>query len=440
MLYHIPLKDMLIYFYLVAGPFYMFALVTTRDWPALWIIGLMFLLSLVQFFHGGFRLWFDRSTYYLFFFAAAYVVGALVIVMGDHSMTLLGRAPQERAVTTLVRVLYVVVVFGLFVNFLADADHRTLKRIFVAQIVIGAIIAAFGILQYITAGVFGWGGLTGIEGTSETFKVRSSFFGIGRTRAYRSAAVFQEPSAFGFFLVPLFVKVVLSLLENEIIINRKVHITILGIFVLAILFNFSLTAILSSTIIMLALMVVTFGRSRLLLWVVLFAFGCLGLMLLTPVGGLLVDRIDRVLQFSDVSTLDRLFRVYVGLRVALENPLFGVGPGFYAYLYPIYGGVDRSTMATPLNLWLTIITDVGLIGSIPFLIFLKNVLGRARKTVARNPLVRAYFWSTVSFLLLLSTIDIWYLEVFWFDLAMLVVLASGPFSRRNRSAGALAVT
>jgi O-antigen ligase len=155
-------------------------------------------------------------------------------------------------------------------------------------------------------------------------------------------------------------------------------------------------------------------------------------ILLTPVGGLLIGRIDRVFQLGDVSTLDRLFRVYVGILVVLQAPLIGVGPGFYSFLYPIYGGVDRTVMATPLNLWLTILTDIGIIGMIPFVIFLKNVIGRAKKNVHHNPLVRAYLWSTVSFLLLLSVIDIWYLEVFWFDVAMLVVLSNGPFASPNR--------
>jgi O-antigen ligase len=66
------------------------------------------------------------------------------------------------------------------------------------------------------------------------------------------------------------------------------------------------------------------------------------------------------------------------------------------------------------------------------LFFLKNILGRAKKRIDRNPLVRVYLWSTVSFLLLLSTDDFWYLEMFWFDVAMLVVLSNGLFSSSPR--------
>jgi O-antigen ligase len=427
-LFDVPLKEWMVYLYLLVSPFYMFALVTTRDWPALWIVGFMLLLFVVQFFHSGFRFWLDSSSYSLLFFLAAYVVGTLIILFSDLSMTLLGRTPQERAITTLVRVIYVVIVYGLFINFLADADAKTLKRIFVVQIAVGSVIALFGIAQYITAAVFSWRGLIGIEGTNETFKMGSSFFGIGRSRVYRSAAIFSEPSAFGFFLVPLFIKVVLSFIENAIIVNKKVHLTLLGIFVLAILFNLSLTAIFSTAILMMVLFGTTFGGSRILLWIIVFTLICFGFILVTPVGGLLLGRVDRVFQFSDVSTLDRLFRVYVGFLVLLKSPLIGVGPGFYSFLYPIHGGVDRFVMATPLNVWLTFLTDIGILGIIPFLFFLRNIFSRAKKRIDRNPLVRVYFWSTVSFLLLLSTDDFWYLEVFWFDVAMLVVLSNGLFS------------
>lgn len=422
----------MIYLYLLVSPFYMFALLTTRDWPGLWIVGLMLMLFIVQFFHSGFRFWLDSSSYPLFFFLAAYVVGTLLVVLSDHSMTLLGRSPQERSINTLIRVFYVVVVYGLFVNFLADADSKTLKRIFSAQILIGSVIALFGIAQYITATVFSWGGLIGIEGTNETFKMGSSFFGLGRTRVFRSAAIFSEPSAFGFFLVPLFIKVVISFLENVFVVNRKFHLVLLGVFVLAILFNLSLTAIFSSVILMMFLFGTTFGGSRVLVWIMVFAVFCFGVILLTPVGALLLGRIDRVFQLGDVSTLDRLFRVYVGLLVVIQSPFIGVGPGFYAFLYPIHGGVDRMILATPLNIWLSFLTDVGILGIIPFLFFLKNVLGRAKKRLGHNPLARAYLWSTVSFLLLLSTLDIWYLEVFWFDVAMLVVLSNGRFASSNR--------
>ena len=423
----------MIYVYLFVSPFYMFALVTTRDWPALWVIGLMLMLFLVQFFHSGFRFWLDSSHASLLFFVAAYIAGTLLIVLTDHSVTLLGRSPGDRAITTLTRVLYVMVVYGLFVNFLADADSATLRRIFVVQIMIGAVIALFGIVQYITAAVFSWGGLIGIEGTNETFKMGSTFFGFGKTRLYRSAAIFQEPSAFGFFLVPLFLKVILSYMQNVVIVNRPFHLALVGIYVLAILFNFSLTAIFASAILMAVLVGTTFRGSRVVVGILFFSLLCLGLILLTPVGCLLLGRLDRVFSFSDVSTLDRLFRVYVGIMVFLKAPLIGVGPGYYGFLYPIYGGLERMVLATPLNIWLTILTDVGIVGIIPFLFFLRNIFRRARTNLAHNPLVRVYIWSTASFLLLLTTIDLWYLEVFWFEAAMLVVLSNGNFSELRHS-------
>jgi O-antigen ligase len=426
-MFDVPLKEWMIYVYLLASPFYMFAIATNRDWPALWVVGAMLLLFVVQFSHSGFRFWLDSSAYSLLFFLAAYVIGTIVVGFTDYSVTLLGRTPQDRAITTLIRIVYALIVYGLFINFLGDADDKMIRRIFAFQIVFGAIVALFGIVQYITAAVFSWGGLISLEPTNETFKMGSSFFGIGRTRVYRASAVFQEPSAFGFFLVPLFIKVILAFMHDVIIVSRKFHLTLLAIFVLAILFNFSLTALFSTAILMIILFSTTFRGSRVLLWTSVFTIASLGLILLTPVGSLLAGRVDRVFQFSDVSTLDRLFRAYVGIRIVIESPAFGVGPGLYAYLYPMYGGLERSLLATPLNIWLTFLTDVGIVGFIPFVFFLKNVFGRAKRRENRHPLVRAYLWSTVSFLLLLTTIDLWYLEMFWFDIAMLVVLANGLF-------------
>ena len=123
---------------------------------------------------------------------------------------------------------------------------------------------------------------------------------------------------------------------------------------------------------------------------------------------------------------------FTGLRVFLENPLIGVGPGGYAFWYPRFGGFVVGGMASPLNMWLYFLTDVGILGVIPFALFVANIARRSYRSVSTHPLVIVYLWSLVSFLVLHSTNDMWYIEIFWFELAMMVVLISSPkFVLRN---------
>lgn len=419
-------KDWLIGLFLVASPFFMFAIVADRDWPTLWVMLFAGFFLVIEFLRTGGHFWIDRSYGYLGWFLAAYVLSMLIVLFSPYTMSLLGRTPPERAITITLRIFFAAFVYVVFVNCLADGSERSFHRIFVIEMMVGLFVAFFGILQYVSFVGFGYDGLTHIEPTNETYKLYSSFLGKGSQRVYRAAAFFNEPSVFGFFLVPFFVKAIVARSQQIILGTKTIHAVIIGVFLLAILVNMSLTAVLSVFIITVLFLLYSLRNSPYFGRILLLSMGILVLIVVSPVGSIIVERLDRVLGLQDPSTLDRIFRAFTGVRVFLESPFYGVGPGGYAFWYPRYGGFLVEGMAAPLNMWLYFLTDVGILGFIPFLMFLGSILRRGYRAWARHRLVPVYFWSLISFLVLHSTIDMWYIEIFWFELAMLTTLASAP--------------
>jgi hypothetical protein len=75
---------------------------------------------------------------------------------------------------------------------------------------------------------------------------------------------------------------------------------------------------------------------------------------------------------------------------------------------------------------------VGIIGFLPLLFFLWNVLRRGIRYSSSNALVPVYLWSVVSYLVLLTTLDFWFLEMFWFEVAILLTLTAGWSLNRGR--------
>ena len=51
------------------------------------------------------------------------------------------------------------------------------------------------------------------------------------------------------------------------------------------------------------------------------------------------------------------------------------------------------------------------------------------KSASRNPLVPVYLWSVLAYLILLTTLDFWFLELLWFELAVLLTLSTGREAR-----------
>ena len=93
----------------------------------------------------------------------------------------------------------------------------------------------------------------------------------------------------------------------------------------------------------------------------------------------------------------------------------------------MFGQLVFGGLASPLNVWISFLTDAGIIGLIPFVLFLVNVLRRSARAIWRHPLVKVYLWGVFSLLILLTTLDAWYWETLWFELAVLIGLTSSHF-------------
>jgi O-antigen ligase len=187
-----------------------------------------------------------------------------------------------------------------------------------------------------------------------------------------------------------------------------------------------MTGIVSTVLIFLLIWGASVRRSGALIRISVLAVFAGGLLIIvTPLGSMVAERLTQIFELSDLSTLDRLFRAATGFMVFLENPLFGVGPGGYAFLYPRLGGIQFNIMATPLNVWLSFLTDVGIPGFLCLCWFLWGLLRRSFRHIRTDSLVAVYFWSSVSYLVLLTSSDNWFTEMFWFELAMLLVTSQG---------------
>jgi O-antigen ligase len=425
--YAFPIKEWLMYLFLAASPFYMFAVFADRDWPTLWVMLAIFFFLALEFLYTQGKFWYDRSFTYLALFISCYLLSALIVLFTHHAESYLGRTPEDRALTVTIRALFAGAVYLAFVNCMAGCSERSYRKIFYVQMMVGTAIAMFGIVQYVSFVGFSYDGLTHIAPTNETYALQSSFLGRGSQRIYRAAAIYNEPSIFGFFLAPFLVKAVVARAHNVIIGNTIVHGLLIVTLTTAIAMNLSLTAVLSVVFVTFVFVAYSLRGTPYFGKFLLASLVLLVLFMLSPLGSTVLQRLDVVFGLRDPSTLDRVFRAYTAFEVFLQSPVFGIGPGGYAFWYPKLKGFIVQGMASPLNMWLSFLTDAGIFAFIAFLVFLGNILRRAYRARARHPLLRVYLWSLFCYLVLLTTIDIWYSELFWFELAMLLSLASSPF-------------
>jgi len=428
----VPIPKWLVYSYVVVNPFFVFSILFSRDFASFWIIVTLFLFVFVETIRKGGKVLFDRTVFYLFLMFAAYAIGTIVILFQEPSFTWAGRTPLDRAIGIDIRLGYVLLAYYVFVYVLCEGDETVFRRLLQIQFIVGVLIGLFGILQFISYLVFGSTALIGIESTNEAFQTRGNFSMIGGERVFRSSSIFSEPSYFGFYLVPLLVKSVLSWVRGYVVFSRPIDLFILGTLSIALAANFSLTAFLS-----LALVLVIYAARNLnqnpatAIWTVTIG-ALMGIfVLLSPFGDAVVTRLVKVFELGDLSAIDRLVRAYSGLIVFLEHPLFGVGPGGFAFFYPKIGFlIDHKLMHSPLNIWFTILTDVGVVGIVPFMLFLGRVFNKGRHMLGKTWVAEVYFWSILSYLVLLTTVDFWFLDIFWFELAVLTSI-SFAFQKGN---------
>ena len=429
----LPIVRWLLYAHVLVAPFFVYSVLFGRDIPSQWVVASMAVIFALEFTRTGGRFVADRTFLYLFLFFLAYGLSTFQLVLTEPVNTVLNRAPLERAWAIDLRLVIVLVSYFVFLQFLAAAPDRLIWSLCRLQIIVGTVIAFFGIVQYVLAVAFHSNVLSAIAPTNESFALRSPIFRLGSERVFRSMSIFNEPSFFGFFLVPVVVKTAAALQQQLYVGTRRMHAGILAILIAAVVTNFSFTAIL--TLLSLTLFIVGLIARRhpkVALGAIAGALVIVATIWISPASSLAVERIRLLFQFRDLSALDRLLRVYTGTLVFLKSPWIGVGTGGYAYWYTRLGGLDYTILASPLNIWLSVLTDVGLVGMVPFFLFLANVIRRGIRNSANSPLAVVYLWTVIAYLVLLTTLDFWYLDIFWFEAAVLVRLSAGATGDRVR--------
>ncbi|MER3524975.1 MAG: hypothetical protein C4326_13230 [Ignavibacteria bacterium] len=422
--FDIPLHVWLLYAYVIAAPFFVFSVVTGRDTFSNWVVGLMFVVMCLDVIQMRGSIAWDKSLSLLLIVLFVYGISTIVTLSQDSNLVWAYRTPAQRALGVTLRILIVVFTYMVFIHYLAIIDRDLYKKILHLQISIGVVLALLGLFQSIAHAVTN--SVIRLEPTNEAFALRSNIFRIGKEQVFRASSAFSEPSYFGFFLVPVAVKAALTF-RNRLYLfdSRQAHLATSMILLVALIANFSLTALGVLGFLITVSVVLSVRKSpRLAGATALVGILTLVAMALSPLGELFVSRISRAVELRDLSTLARLFSGYVGIQVFIENPLFGVGPGGFAFHYARLGIlVDPGQMHTPLNVWISILTDVGLLGFLPFIGALVFVLHRGLLGAKRDPLVSVFFWSVIAYLLLLTTVDLWYLDIVWFEIASLAILA-----------------
>lgn len=429
---NIVLRDWLLYLYAIACPFFVFSVATGRDMPANWIMVLLLVVMLLDMIANSWRVWWDSSETLLLVLLGIYVISSLYIMAQGQANTWAGRTPEQRAIGINVRWGVAILSLVVLVHHLRNVSRDTLLIILQLQLLVGAIIALFGLIQFAFHTFFGV--TLSLEPTNEAFELRSNVFRIGKERIFRSSSIYSEPSYFGFYLLPLFVKALVLFRKKVLLLGSNIiHFICLTFLLFALITNFSLTAIFSGIFLVL---IAGMLRARESFFATVATLGIiiavLVVLLLSPWGDLFQKRIERLVDLQDLSTLARFFSGYVGFLVFFENPLVGVGPGGFAFKYPEMGiFVDKQLMHTPLNIWLSVLTDVGIIGFIPFAAFWWSLVSRSSRFRTEDPLVSAQFWSIVSLILLLTTVDLWYLDLIWFEVSLLLTLVVRKGERRE---------
>src|SRR5437879_4516012 len=178
----IPLKEWLICTFAAIYPTFMFSVFLSRDSVPFWCVVAMTVLALTEFVRSGGGFWVDRSYNYVILLAIIYGYGTFLLYAREPAFTWLGRTPIDRAISTDLRLLYVLTAFVVFSNFLAAAPQELFARIFKIQIFVGIVLASFGIVQFVGYTFFHSTVLTQIEPTNETYRAGTGMYKSGRER------------------------------------------------------------------------------------------------------------------------------------------------------------------------------------------------------------------------------------------------------------------
>ena len=132
---------------------------------------------------------------------------------------------------------------------------------------------------------------------------------------------------------------------------------------------------------------------------------------------------------DSVSRLDRLDQTIAGLRMAADYPAVGVGISQYGYHYRTYQvttlfGQGDQVKPHPNNVYVELLSETGVIGTVLVGLFLLGVYRRAR----RRDLV-ALRWGFVAMMVVFGTFPSYTLMFLWAYWALIVAVAARPPAR-----------
>jgi len=197
---------------------------------------------------------------------------------------------------------------------------------------------------------------------------------FGNLTVFRSGT-FEEGNFFGFYLV-------LSVAVAEMVARRRA-----ALFLSATVFTTLSTISIASLAIFWSVVIWQRARTkRLPRRVALLLAGALLLSIIaaatlaSPYGRTVI--IGKMLSDEPGSRLDRLDMAVAGIRMFIDNPVFGVGLAQYGFQYPAYRLTDifdqfRSGRVIPNNVYIELLAEQGVVGFALFSIFLLKIWRRS---------------------------------------------------------------
>lgn len=115
----------------------------------------------------------------------------------------------------------------------------------------------------------------------------------------------------------------------------------------------------------------------------------------------------------------RLNVVMTGINMFLANPIFGVGLGGYGYYFALYewdSDLSKLSVAAkqiPNNVYVELLSEVGLVGTTLFIIFLSVWIGKAWKIKQKNPEFISFALSAMVAFVAFPTFNVLYVWCFY---------------------------
>ena len=274
-------------------------------------------------------------------------------------------------------------------------DRAMFVRILQVWLLVATAVAAYAIYQSFARNL-GWP-LAYLDLSNPTFGARTA---AGQFGGYiRPSSVFFEPSRLGTYLLGPLILAAITLVgrrEYSIIFRRRsFHWLVLLTISVGILLSFTLTAYLA---LMFAIAIVILSSKvsvnliRLSKTAIGVLIGVAVVVVALEIFGIsflaAFERVGRVVgtPLEDGSVQERTARAVVALKIWIDHPLFGVGVNqiqFVSgdYTFPSWYAYGNRAFATTGILWPAILSQVGIIGFIAFVMVFVSSLRMLRSSI-----------------------------------------------------------